>query len=60
MEQVYAVFNAEWEVPITPKLRDMLLAQAALNPYDEGLKGFVFFGLIPEQPTNPKKLAQIS
>ena len=44
----------EREVPITPKLRDMLLAQAALNPYDEGLKGFVFFGLLPEQPTDPK------
>ena len=44
----------EREVPITPKLRDMLMAQAALNPYNEGISGFVFFGLLPSQPTDPK------
>lgn len=44
----------EREVPITPKLRDMLMAQAALNPYNEGISEFVFFGLLPSQPTDPK------
>lgn len=42
------------EIIIHPLLRDMLLAQADLNPYNEGLKGFVFFGLLPGQPTDPK------
>ena len=39
---------------IAPVLRDMLLVQANLNPYDEGKNGFVFFGLLPSQPTDPK------
>lgn len=44
----------EREVPIAPMLRDALLAQASLNPYHEGMQGFVFFGLKPSQPTDPK------
>lgn len=44
----------EREVMIAPVLRDMLLTQASLNPYDEGKKGFVFFGLLPGHPTDPK------
>jgi integrase len=44
----------EREVAIPPMLRDMLLAQAKLNPYHEGLSGFVFFGQKPKQPTDPK------
>ena len=42
------------EIIIHPLLRDMPLAHADLNPYNEGLKGFVFFGLLPGQPTDPK------
>ncbi len=44
----------EREVPIAPMLRDALLSQASFNPHGEGLKGFVFFGLLPGQPTDPK------
>lgn len=42
------------EVAITKEMRDALLAQASLNPYGEGMQGFVFFGLKPSQPTDPK------
>lgn len=44
----------EREVPILPELRDLLLAQAAKNPYDEGLKGFVFFSVLPKIPMDDK------
>jgi len=43
------------EVPIPPQLRDLLLKQANSNPYNEGLKGFVFYGLIPGQPMDAKR-----
>lgn len=46
--------NEEREMPIPPLLRDMLLMQAELNPYNEGDEGYVFFGLCPSQPTDPK------
>ena len=46
--------NEEREMPIPPLLRDMLLAHADLNPYNEGDEGYVFFGLCPSQPTDPK------
>lgn len=44
----------EREVPIASLIRNALLAQASLNPHNEGLKGFVFFGLVPSQPVDPK------
>jgi len=44
----------EREIPIAPQLRDALIAQARLNPYGEGMQGFVFFGLKPSQPTDPQ------
>jgi len=44
----------EREVPIAPQIRDMLIAQARLNPHGEGMQGFIFFGLKPHQPTDPK------
>jgi integrase len=46
--------DEEREVPIASQLRDALLAQAALNPYQEGIAGFIFFGKKPSQPTDPK------
>lgn len=42
------------EIKIPPQLRDMLLVQANMNPHGEGIKGFVFYGLNPEHPTDPK------
>lgn len=44
----------EREMIIPPLLRDMLLTQAEMNPHGEGDNGFVFFGLLPSQPTDPK------
>ena len=44
----------EREIKIPPTLRGALLNQAALNPHGEGEKGFVFFGLNPSHPTDPK------
>lgn len=46
--------NEAREIKIPPKVRDALLMQASLNPFDEGQYGFVFFGLLPKQPTDPK------
>ena len=42
------------EIKIPKQLRDMLLMQANMNPHGEGIKGFVFYGLNPEHPTDPK------
>ena len=42
------------EIKIPPQLRDMLLVQAHMNPHGEGIKGFVFYSLNPEHPTDPK------
>lgn len=42
------------EIKIPSALRDMLLVQAALNPHKESLKGFIFYGLNPSHPTDPK------
>lgn len=42
------------EIKIPSQLRDMLLMQANMNPHGEGIKGFVFYGLNPEHPTDPK------
>lgn len=42
------------EIKIPKQLRDMLLMQANMNPHGEGIKGFVFYGLKPEHPTDPK------
>lgn len=44
----------EREIPIPSQLSDLLLKQANKNPYNEGLKGYVFFGLIPGQPMDSK------
>lgn len=46
--------NESREIKIPPKVRDDLLMQASFNPYNEGQSGFVFFGLLPKQPTDPK------
>lgn len=46
--------NESREIKIPPKVRDELLMQASFNPYNEGQSGFVFFGLLPKQPTDPK------
>lgn len=43
----------EREMLIPPLLRNMLLAQAEMNPYGEGAEAFIFFGLVPGQPTDP-------
>ena len=40
-------------MPIPPLLRDMLLAQSELNPYNEGADSYIFFGLVPGKPTDP-------
>ena len=44
----------EREIPIPEVLRDALLNQGALNPYNEGLQGYIFFGLLPKQPMDSK------
>lgn len=44
----------EREIKIPPMLRDALIRQAKMNPHREGEKGFVFFGLNPAHPTDPK------
>ena len=41
------------EIKIPDILRTDLLNQASFNPFNEGLKAFVFFGLKPGQPTDP-------
>jgi integrase len=46
--------NESREIKIPPKVRDDLLMQASFNPYNEGQSGFVFFGLLRKQPTDPK------
>lgn len=46
--------NTDREIKIPQTLRDMLLMQAKMNPHNEGLKGFVFYGLNPGKPTDPK------
>ena len=46
--------NTDREIKIPIVLRDMLLFQAKMNPHNEGLKGFVFYGLNPGKPTDPK------
>ena len=43
----------EREMPISPLLRDMLLAQSELNAYNEGADSYIFFGLVPGKPTDP-------
>ena len=42
------------EIKIPQQLREMLLTQANLNPHEEGIKGYVFYGLNPSHPTDPK------
>lgn len=42
------------EIKIPTKLREALIFQASLNPHNEGLRGFIFFGLKPSQPTDHK------
>lgn len=44
----------EREVLIPKQIRDLLIAQANNNPWGQGLQGFVFWGLTPESPTDPK------
>lgn len=44
----------EREVLIPPQLRDLLIAQAKTNPWNQGMKCFVFWGLTAEHPTDPK------
>ena len=46
--------NETRQIKIPPKLRDELLTQAYLNPYDEGQQAYIFFGLVPKQPTDQK------
>lgn len=46
--------NESREIKIPPQLRDMLIVQGNMNPHGEGIKGFVFYGLNPEHPTDPK------
>ncbi|MBR1639219.1 MAG: tyrosine-type recombinase/integrase [Treponema sp.] len=46
--------NTDREIKIPQTLRDMLLMQAKMNLHNEGLKGFVFYGLNPGKPTDPK------
>lgn len=38
------------EVPLFPDIRDQILEQAKLNPYEEGMDGYIFFGTMPEKP----------
>lgn len=45
--------NESREIKIPTLLRDDILAQASFNPHNEGMKGFVFYGLLPNQPTDP-------
>ncbi len=42
------------EIKIPKVLKNALIRQAKLNPHGEGLKGYVFFGLNPAHPTDPK------
>jgi len=42
-------------IPISKELYDELMIQAKLNPFSEGEESFVFFGLKPKQPTDPKQ-----
>ena len=42
------------EIKIPQVLRNALIHQAEENPHNEGEKGFVFFGLNPSHPTDPK------
>ncbi len=44
----------EREIPIPAELRDLLLEQGRKNPFGEGIKGFIFFGLVPGQPMDSK------
>ena len=44
----------EREVLIPPQIRDMLIAEAKANPWGQKMKGFVFWGLTPDHPTDPK------
>jgi len=45
-------------IPISHELCEELLLQASFNPYNEGQNAFVFFGLIPGQPTDTKNWAK--
>ena len=44
----------EREIKIPSLLRDDLLKLADMNPHNEGKNGFIFFGLNPSHPTDPK------
>lgn len=44
----------EREVLIPPQLRNLLIAQAKGNPWNQGMQGFVFWGFTPYHPTDPK------
>ena len=44
----------EREIKIPAVLRNELIKQANQNPYNEGENGFVFYGLNPAHPTDPK------
>lgn len=44
----------EREIPISSELRMLLLKQVFQNPYGEGEKAFVFWGLVPGQPMDAK------
>jgi len=44
----------EREVLIPTQLRDLLINQAKGNPWGHKIKGFVFWGLTPDHPTDPK------
>jgi len=44
----------EREVPLLAEIRDMLLAQVAKNPFNEGLSSYVFFGTVPSRPIDSK------
>lgn len=46
--------NDAREIKIPPQLREMILTQGSMNPHNEGIKGFIFYGLKPSQPTDPK------
>lgn len=42
------------EVPIVPYLRTLLLNKARRNPHNQGLQGFVFYGLRPHSPIDER------
>ena len=42
------------EVLIPPQIRDMMIAEAKANPWGQKMKGFIFWGLTLDHPTDPK------